>query len=141
LSANFSDVLPPDEDQMPANGNPHPIPGQMQQDNTIFSFHNSLNWDGMSRFPHFLRCKMTISFSQSRRILVLSKYSRNKYIRSKFRRLMSKWKSRWSVKQLMGMVILKKGMKVSQRCRSIFRSILCSLFFRGHILMDLLVLI
>jgi hypothetical protein len=36
LSANFSDVLPPDEDQMPANGNPHPMPGQMQQDNTIF---------------------------------------------------------------------------------------------------------
>jgi hypothetical protein len=84
---------------------------------------------------------MIISFRQSRRILVLSKYSRNKYIRSKFRRLMSKWKSRWSVKQLMGMVILKKGMKVSQRCSRIFRSILCSLFFRGHILMDLLVLI
>ncbi|KAM0878205.1 hypothetical protein ACQ4PT_035013 [Festuca glaucescens] len=36
LSADFADVLPPDEDQMPANGNPHLMPGHMQQDNNIF---------------------------------------------------------------------------------------------------------
>jgi hypothetical protein len=36
LSADFADILPPDEDPMPTNGNPHPIPGQMQQDNNIF---------------------------------------------------------------------------------------------------------
>jgi hypothetical protein len=36
LSADFADILPPDEDQMPANGNPHPMPRQMQQDNNIF---------------------------------------------------------------------------------------------------------
>ena len=33
LSAYFEDVLPADEDPMPFNGNPHPLPGNMQFDN------------------------------------------------------------------------------------------------------------
>ncbi|KAM0857545.1 hypothetical protein ACQ4PT_048398 [Festuca glaucescens] len=47
LSADFADILPPDEDQMPANGNPHPMPGQMQQDNNIFVLpqYPELGWN------------------------------------------------------------------------------------------------
>ena len=33
LSADFADVLPADEDPMPFNGNPHPLPGNLQFDN------------------------------------------------------------------------------------------------------------
>jgi hypothetical protein len=34
LGANFAKQLPTDEDQMPLDGNPHPLPGNlMQQDN------------------------------------------------------------------------------------------------------------
>ena len=29
LTAEFADALPHDEDQMPLNGNPHPLPGQL----------------------------------------------------------------------------------------------------------------
>jgi hypothetical protein len=42
LTADFADVLPPDEDQMPASGNPHPLPGNLQHD-----FNNFV-------VPHFL---------------------------------------------------------------------------------------
>ncbi|KAM0827059.1 hypothetical protein ACQ4PT_068439 [Festuca glaucescens] len=47
LSADFADILPPDEDQMPANGNPHQMPGQMQQDNNIFVLpqYPELGWN------------------------------------------------------------------------------------------------
>ena len=33
LSADFADVLPADDDQMPLDGNPHPLPGQMHFNN------------------------------------------------------------------------------------------------------------
>jgi hypothetical protein len=33
LTADFADTLPADEDPMPPNGNPHPLPGQLQHDN------------------------------------------------------------------------------------------------------------
>lgn len=33
LSAEFADILPADEDQMPFNGNPHPLPGHLFFDN------------------------------------------------------------------------------------------------------------
>lgn len=36
LSAEFADILPADEDQMPFNGNPHPLPSQMQFANVNF---------------------------------------------------------------------------------------------------------
>ena len=29
LSMDFADILPADEDPMPLNGNPHPLPGQL----------------------------------------------------------------------------------------------------------------
>jgi hypothetical protein len=29
LTADFADMLPHDEDQMPVDGNPHPLPGQL----------------------------------------------------------------------------------------------------------------
>jgi hypothetical protein len=29
LTAGFADALPADEDQMPPDGNPHPLPGQL----------------------------------------------------------------------------------------------------------------
>ncbi|KAM0827262.1 hypothetical protein ACQ4PT_068312 [Festuca glaucescens] len=36
LSADFADALPADEDQMPPDGNPHPFPGELQQNNNVF---------------------------------------------------------------------------------------------------------
>ena len=33
LSTDFADILPADEDPMPFNGNPHPLPGNMQFNN------------------------------------------------------------------------------------------------------------
>ncbi|KAM0902673.1 hypothetical protein ACQ4PT_019159 [Festuca glaucescens] len=35
LGADFADVLPADEDQMPLDGNPHPLPGNMVVDNNM----------------------------------------------------------------------------------------------------------
>ena len=42
LSADFANILPADEDPMPFNGNPHPLPGNMQ--------FNNHNWV-MPEFP------------------------------------------------------------------------------------------
>jgi hypothetical protein len=36
LTADFVDIVPPHEDQMPLDGNPHPIPGNMFMDNNNF---------------------------------------------------------------------------------------------------------
>ncbi|KAM0913458.1 hypothetical protein ACQ4PT_012159 [Festuca glaucescens] len=36
LTADFADALPPDEDQMPLDGNPHPFPGELQPNNNVF---------------------------------------------------------------------------------------------------------
>jgi hypothetical protein len=47
LTADFADVLPPDEDQMPANGNPHPLPGNLQHDfkNFVVPQFPELGWN------------------------------------------------------------------------------------------------
>ena len=37
LSAQFTDVFPPDEDPMPLDGNPHPMPGHMQHNGDMFA--------------------------------------------------------------------------------------------------------
>jgi hypothetical protein len=37
LTADFADILPADEDQMPANGNPHPMPGHLHPDDNNFA--------------------------------------------------------------------------------------------------------
>ena len=42
FSADFADILPPDEDPMPFDGNPHPLPGHLQ--------FNNHNWV-MPEFP------------------------------------------------------------------------------------------
>jgi hypothetical protein len=36
LTAEFADALPADEDQMPLNGNPHPLPGNLQINQNMF---------------------------------------------------------------------------------------------------------
>jgi hypothetical protein len=36
LTADFVDALPADEDQMPFDGNPHPLPGQLLQNLNMF---------------------------------------------------------------------------------------------------------
>jgi hypothetical protein len=94
LSADFADILPPDEDPMPANGNPHPIPGQMQQDNNIFVLPQ---YPELGCCHHFLRCRMKTSFSQSMRrgvpiSLCKSKCSNSKCSKSKWSKLRSMWR-------------------------------------------------
>jgi hypothetical protein len=36
LTADLADAPPADEDQMPRDGNPHPFPGGLQQNNKLF---------------------------------------------------------------------------------------------------------
>jgi hypothetical protein len=36
LDADFADVMPPDEDPMPFDGNPHPMPGMLVPNNNLF---------------------------------------------------------------------------------------------------------
>jgi hypothetical protein len=50
LSTDFADALSDDEDQMPPDGNPHPLPGNLQ-----FNMHNfvlpqfpEIGWDAVS---------------------------------------------------------------------------------------------
>jgi hypothetical protein len=47
LSGDFADVHPPDEDPMPLNGNPHPLPGQLVQEDYLFVLpeYPQLGWD------------------------------------------------------------------------------------------------
>ena len=35
LGAGFAEQMPNDEDQTPLKGNPHPLPGQLEQDNLL----------------------------------------------------------------------------------------------------------
>ncbi|KAE8774559.1 hypothetical protein D1007_53040 [Hordeum vulgare] len=37
MGAAFAEEMPNDEDHVPLNGNPHPIPGQLEQDNVHFA--------------------------------------------------------------------------------------------------------
>jgi hypothetical protein len=54
LNAIFADVLPPDEDPMPFNGNPHPLPGQLQLNNNQFVMpqYPELGWNIDSNQHH-----------------------------------------------------------------------------------------
>jgi hypothetical protein len=36
LTADFADILPADEDQMPVDGNLHPFPGELLPNNNLF---------------------------------------------------------------------------------------------------------
>jgi hypothetical protein len=36
LDADFADVMSPDEDPMPFDGNPHPLPGLLVPNNNLF---------------------------------------------------------------------------------------------------------
>jgi hypothetical protein len=49
LSADFADVLPADEDQMPLDGNPHPLPGQLMPNNNLFvnPQYPEIGWDAV----------------------------------------------------------------------------------------------
>ncbi|KAE8806105.1 hypothetical protein D1007_17707 [Hordeum vulgare] len=47
LGAGFAEQMPNDEDRMPLNGNPHPLPGQLEQDNLVFALlpYLALGWN------------------------------------------------------------------------------------------------
>jgi hypothetical protein len=47
LSADFAEVLPADEDPMPLDGNPHPLPGQMLHNlgNFVLPAYPELGWN------------------------------------------------------------------------------------------------
>jgi hypothetical protein len=47
LTADFTDELPGDEDQMPPNGNPHPLLGNLQFNNNLFVMPQfpEIGWD------------------------------------------------------------------------------------------------
>jgi hypothetical protein len=47
LSADFAEVLPPDEDPMPLDGNPHPLPGHLlpQLGNFVLPPYPELGWN------------------------------------------------------------------------------------------------
>jgi hypothetical protein len=42
LSADFADALPADQDQMPPDGNPHPMPGHLLPNMDLLWAHNFL---------------------------------------------------------------------------------------------------
>jgi hypothetical protein len=45
--SEFADVLPADEDQMPPDGNPHPLPGHILQNLNMFVMpqYPEIGWD------------------------------------------------------------------------------------------------
>jgi hypothetical protein len=47
LDANFADVMPPDEDPMPFDGNPHPLPGMLVPNSNLFVLpqYPELGWN------------------------------------------------------------------------------------------------
>jgi hypothetical protein len=47
LTAEFADALPNDEDQMPVNGNPHPLPGQLlpNLNNFVLPQYPEIGWN------------------------------------------------------------------------------------------------
>jgi hypothetical protein len=49
LTADFAGALPGDEDQMPPNGNPHPLPGNLQFNNNLFVMPQfpEIGWDAV----------------------------------------------------------------------------------------------
>jgi hypothetical protein len=53
LSADFADALPADEDQMPPDGNPHPLPGHLQQflNNFVMPQYPEIGWNAIPEQP------------------------------------------------------------------------------------------
>jgi hypothetical protein len=49
LTANFADDLPADEDQMPPDGNPHPLPGDLlpNHHNFVGPQYPEIGWDAL----------------------------------------------------------------------------------------------
>jgi hypothetical protein len=49
--AEFADVLPVDEDQMPPDGNPHPLPGHILQNLNMFVMpqYPEIGWDAVQQ--------------------------------------------------------------------------------------------
>jgi hypothetical protein len=47
LTADFADAMPADEDRMPTDGNPHPLPGNLQQtmNNFVIPPHPEFGWN------------------------------------------------------------------------------------------------
>jgi hypothetical protein len=47
LTAEFADAIPHDEDQMPLNGNPHPLPGQLlpNLNNFVIPQYPEIGWN------------------------------------------------------------------------------------------------
>jgi hypothetical protein len=54
LIADFGDLLPHDKDQMPVNGNPHPLPGQLQLDfhNFVIPQYPEIGWNNVPLQPN-----------------------------------------------------------------------------------------
>jgi hypothetical protein len=53
LTADFADILPADEDQMPPDGNPHPLPGNLLHNNNLFANPQfpEVGWDAVQQEP------------------------------------------------------------------------------------------
>ncbi|KAK1668231.1 hypothetical protein QYE76_056390 [Lolium multiflorum] len=53
LTADFADILPADEDQMPLDGNPHPLPGHLLHNNNLFANPQfpEVGWDAVQQEP------------------------------------------------------------------------------------------
>ncbi|KAM0857114.1 hypothetical protein ACQ4PT_048681 [Festuca glaucescens] len=53
LTADFVDALPADEDQMPPDGNPHPLPGNLVQNLNLFvnPQYPEVGWDAVQEAP------------------------------------------------------------------------------------------
>jgi hypothetical protein len=53
LTADFADILPADEDQMPPDGNPHPLPGHLLHNNNLFANPQfpEVGWDAVQQEP------------------------------------------------------------------------------------------
>ncbi|KAE8803383.1 hypothetical protein D1007_20733 [Hordeum vulgare] len=56
LGAAFAEQMPNDEDHMPLNGNPHPMPGQLELDNLLFALppYPALGWNDVPPPPPML---------------------------------------------------------------------------------------
>ncbi|XBH87214.1 hypothetical protein VPH35_074719 [Triticum aestivum] len=53
LGANFAEQMPQDEDPMPIDGNPHPLPGHLIHDDNVFALppYPALGWNDVSPPP------------------------------------------------------------------------------------------
>jgi hypothetical protein len=60
--AEFADVLPVDEDQMPPDGNPHPLPGHILQNLNMFVMpqYPEIGWGMLCSSLSYLCSKVII---------------------------------------------------------------------------------